>query len=266
MPRTLAGLPNSQAVGYTQSNRRALAGLEALAHTPAPSASLQGLGDANLVMSVPQIAGTAATGIIGGGVSAGTIAATSAWATIGIPVIGAAVVGVTLWLSAMYKRGAQKEAATNIVNQIEEQLKANLAGYQSGPRTPASQLQALANFDAGWQAVLENCGNKELGSAGERCISERERGGTAPWCPKPGGMGCDWFALYRDPIANDIPVENVQTLNTTNGSGAGTVGGSIQNVVSTLTEGSVQVGGMNIPYLLIGGVMLLMVAMKGSSK
>lgn len=264
MPRTLAGLPTQNtAAGYTQSNRRSLAGLEALSRTPTPIHSFRGLGDTGTVISATQMAGGAATSIIGS-----TVAATSAWATIGIPVIGAAVVGVTLWLSNMYKLGKQKEAATGIVNEIEKQLQANLAGYQSGPRTPESQLQALANFDAGWQAVLENCGNPQLGSAGQRCISERQQGGTAPWCPKPGGLGCDWFALYRDPIANDIPPNQVQTLNNTTGGGAsgGTVGGSIENVVNTLTTGSVQVGGMNIPYLLIGGVMLLMIAMKGSSK
>lgn len=258
MPRTLAGTPaTSPARGYTQSNRRlaqqARLGLLAPASHMGMGMGMGALGSGSsqqLVLSAPQIAGSTATGIIGGAVKAGTLAANSAWATIGIPVIGAAVVGVTMWLSSMFKRNAQKEAATNIVDQIEIKLKENLDGYLNGPRTPESQAQALANFDAGWNAVIENCSNPELGSAGERCISERQEGGTAPWCPKPGGKGCDWFALYRYPIASDTPV---QTQNVVEGSGMAV------NTINEVLGGSVQFGGVVIDNrLLLGAAAIIL--------
>lgn len=162
------------------------------------------IGDAYSTASqVTATAGTAASAAVTTAASAGAIAASTA--TMAVPIIGAAVLAVTLVLGSIARRNAQKTAATKIVNDVEPQLRANVEGYLSGPRTVSSQRQAIANFNAGWQLVLDNCGQSSLGSAGQRCISERQRGGTAPWCPTPSHTGCDWFALYLDPIANDTP-------------------------------------------------------------
>ena len=71
-------------------------------------------------------------------------------------------------------------------------------------RTASMQQTALANVQQiiGW--LNQMCSNPALGSAGQRCISERiVRGGTAPWCPNPGNKGCDWYTTIVDPIAND---------------------------------------------------------------
>lgn len=176
-----------------------------------------------------QIAQAAASGqdvgqaaAIAGVATAGQIAAgmtTAAWA---VPVIGAAVAGVTLWLASIFRRNAQKEQATRIVNEIEPKLKENLEAYFNGPRTRASQLQALSNFDAAWNAMVQACRNSQLGSAGERCISDRQQGACA-WkasCSRqidgvcvdyrldPNGECWNWFVGYRDPIAKD-PVPNL---------------------------------------------------------
>lgn len=132
-------------------------------------------------------------------IATGAIMASTAW----IPVIGAAVIGVSLWLNSIAKKNAQKTASTHIADEIEQQLKANVEGYLSGPRTPESQAWALQNFDSAWAYVVspEGCGNPQLGSAGERCISERRQGARPQWdacqpnCP-------NWFELYRDPIAD----------------------------------------------------------------
>ena len=257
MPRTLAGLPTPTANGYTQSNRRALkAGLGSVQQR-----SIMGLGEdpgtQQVAMSTTQIAGGAASSIIG---AVGTTATGMAtWAAVAIPVVGAAVAAVTIWLSSMFRKNAQKEAATNIVDQIEVQLKSNLEGYLNGPRTQQSQLQALANFDAGWQAVVENCSNPELGSAGKRCISERQQGGTAPWCSLPGGKGCDWFTRYRDPIANDTPV---QSLNNKVIEGEGMA----VDIVNQVLGGTVDIAGHSIPTgLLVGGALLLVAVTAGGS-
>lgn len=176
-------------------------------------------GTEQLVMSAPSIiggtaitaiqasAGASAASTAGG--AAGTAAASS-WAAIAVPVIGAAVVGVTLFLANMFRRGKQKEAATAIVNEIEPKLAENLNGYLSGSRYRSSQAQALANFDAAWQAVIQACSNPDLGSAGQRCISDRDRNACV-W--KENGQCWNWFVGYRDPIANDpnVKADPVQT-------------------------------------------------------
>lgn len=124
-----------------------------------------------------------------------------------VPVVGIAIVGIGLALSVLFNRkgGKQKLAATDYANQAEDLLKQNLAAYFElpAPRSTANQEAALANFDMAWQQLIspQFCGDPNLGNAGKRCISERQRGGTAPWCPT--GTGCDWFTLYRDPIALD---------------------------------------------------------------
>lgn len=122
-----------------------------------------------------------------------------------VPFIGAGIIAVGLALNLLLNRkgGKQKTAATQIADQAEQLLKENVAAYLSGPRTQQSKEAAVGNFLLTWEQLIspEMCGNPELGAAGRRCISERERGGSAPWCPTQ--TGCDWFALYLDPILND---------------------------------------------------------------
>lgn len=145
---------------------------------------------------------------VGGQVATAAVAATAAATTaaIAVPIIGAAVLGVTLMLNSIAKRNAQKSLATRIVNEVEPQLDTNVRAYFEGPRTQSSQQQAIANFWQGWSLVEQGCSDPQLGSAGRRCISERERGGVAPWCPT--GTGCDWFTLYLDPIEQDAAVSD----------------------------------------------------------
>lgn len=145
-----------------------------------------------LIVSAPSIAGGILTA---GGTS--SIAATT-WGTLAIPVIGAAVAGVTIGLTLLFARKGpkQKVATTQIVDQVEPLLEENLQGYLNGPRTRAAQEQALQNFLAGWQFVVDHCDIPEMGDPGQRCVSERTRGGK--W---------DWYALYYDPIANDPSVK-----------------------------------------------------------
>jgi hypothetical protein len=120
------------------------------------------------------------------------------WATAAIPFVGPAIAAVTMGLGLMMhnKRiGKQKVAATKIVDQVEVELKKNVAGYLEN-RTPAAQQRATQNFQEGWDFVLENCSNPQLGTAGQRCITERQRGGQ--W---------DWFSYYLDPITNNPPTQ-----------------------------------------------------------
>ena len=122
---------------------------------------------------------------------------TAGWMTAIIPFIGPIIAGVTFGLGLLFNRKGpkQKVATTLIVDKVEPLLKQNLDGYMSGPRNTSSQRQALANFDAGWAYVVDGCGIPEMGDPGQRCVQERQAGGQ--W---------DWFARYRDPIANDTQV------------------------------------------------------------
>ena len=116
--------------------------------------------------------------------------------------IGAALTG---FVTQMFQGCGQTcIIATQTVNQIEPYLQRNLDMYMSAPVHYRSvQEKALAVFDTGWDAVLRGCGNPQLGDAGVRCINERKLGGEAPWCPTADHKGCDWWTLYRLPIAND---------------------------------------------------------------
>lgn len=151
---------------------------------------MKGLGN-QLVIGAPAIAGQVLT--TGGSASI----AAAAWGAAAIPIVGAIVAGATLALAAIFARKGprQKIATTQIVEQVEPLLAQNRDGYLAGPRTQSSQAQALANFDAGWQYIRENCGLAEMGEPGRRCISERDRGGRF-----------DFFRMYRDPIANDAAI------------------------------------------------------------
>lgn len=90
------------------------------------------------------------------------------------------------------KSGAQKRSATAIVDEAERLLRENLDFYLASDRSALQQAAAIDYFNQVWGGVVAQCGSPALGSAGERCINERKRGGV--W---------DWFERYFDPIAQD---------------------------------------------------------------
>lgn len=124
--------------------------------------------------------GDATSALIGGGIGAG---------------VSLAVAGVNDWLQSIQQSHAQDTGATVIANEFAEQM-GNLDAAYLAEQNPtcADQRAALDAFDAAWAWVAgpTGCGNAGLGSAGQRCISER----------KPGGM-YDATAANRNPIAND---------------------------------------------------------------
>lgn len=135
-------------------------------------------------------------------------------------------------------------------DKVETILKQNIANYNASGHTYGEQQAALATFDYAWQQLENACGNPSLAAAGRNCISERMRGGCAAWqcngCTAPGATvtrnsngqccGCDWFVLYRDPIANDpnvlgdasnpTGVYQAGATNTTTGGGSNIAGGN----------------------------------------
>lgn len=108
--------------------------------------------------------------------------------------VGLATVALGSWLSDKRQTGQQKIASTSVVNDLEPLLRANADAFRNGPGTCQDQAAALAAFDSAmqWLQSPQGCGNMQLGAPGQACINDRLQGGK--W---------DWYAMYRNPIAND---------------------------------------------------------------
>ena len=96
---------------------------------------------------------------------------------------------LVLWFSAWFSN----VTVGQYVDDLEPLLRANRDAYLSGPHTVARRDEAIVYFDQQWAWLKSSqaCGNRLLGAAGQRCISERSRSGTWPW-----------EGYYRDPIVN----------------------------------------------------------------
>lgn len=160
------------------------------------SAPSRRLGDASsvLVAQGAQIGGAALStvGVLASS-SVGVITLSSTLAA-AIPVAGAVIaVGVIIFSLLHNSRGLQQNVeTTQMVNKAAVYMQSNLDAWNASSKNFATQAAALKNFDDAWQAVLNFCGQASEGSPGERCISERQKGGKY-----------DFFSYWRDPIAND---------------------------------------------------------------
>jgi len=219
-----------------------------------------GMGDLNpsvksLIVSAPSIVGglivTPALGIV----------SATMWAGLAIPIIGGIVVGVTIGLTALMSRKGpkQKVATTEVVDTAEPLMAENRDGYLSGPRTEESRLQAIENFKAIWQWVVDHCDIPEMGKPGQNCVNER----------KPGGQW-DWWAYYYDPIYNDLAASGASSVSTsTRDTAAGTYGGtSVTEVFTPGADGSFLGGnifGIPAPLALAGAAALVFALMGDGS-
>jgi len=176
-------------------------------------------------------------------------------------IVGPIIAGVTMGLMLLFSRKGpkQKVATTKIVNDVEPLLRQNVDAYLAGDRTPLSQTQALANFDAGWQYVLDNCGATVMGDPGQRCISERMEGATPHWdaCPVEGCR--NWFQMYRDPIRDNPPVA-VPGSFVTDPMNMGPMD-MIDSLFGTGGGDRTGAGGINPLWLLAGGLVVMMLAL-----
>jgi hypothetical protein len=159
-------------------------------------------------VSYPRLGATdTTTQIVGGGaqLASATLATVQAASTAGlitlsstlaaaVPIAGAVIaVGVIAYSLLHNSRGLQQNVeTTNAVNQGEQVMKANLAAWNTSAKSYATQAQALQNFDDAWNAIVNFCSRASEGSPGQRCISERQRGGIY-----------DYPKAYRDPISSD---------------------------------------------------------------
>lgn len=166
-------------------------------------------------------------GISVGATSAGSIITTGlaahsfALSTLTIPIIGAAIAGVTFAITAFLnrKRPKQKVATTQIANETEQHMLANLRAWESSEKTLLDQQQALQNFDDLWGAMVAEVSQEAYGPPGEWAVTDRARepisGDHLP--------GVDWFQLYRDPIELDPNVQSgaLENLGVSLGVGTG---------------------------------------------
>lgn len=183
-----------------------------------------------------------------------------------IPIVGvaiAALVAVGIALANVFKGCGQTcVQATAIANQCDTILAQNVNAYTSCPiRYASMQAAALNTFDTTWTALQQACGNAQLGAAGQRCITDRQRG-ACTWKASPGGWNADgtftkwgaagsgsacwnWFIGMRDPIANDPNVQPDPVAGSSSSTGL--------PATSTGVSIPATVGGISTP-LLIGGL------------
>jgi len=190
-----------------------------------------------------------------------------------VPIVGAAIaalVGIGIALANVFKGCGQTcVAATQIANQCDTLLSQNVNAYTSSPiRYASMQAAALNTFDTTWAALQKACGNPQLQAAGQRCITDRQRG-ACTWKASPGGWNADgtykkwgaagsgtdcwnWFIGMRDPIAND-PFVQPDPVATDAGSGAGVSSQSFTSAVSGIPTPLLVAGGLVAAAVLMGG-------------
>lgn len=194
-------------------------------------------GMADTALSVEQLTGQVAAGVVPGVLASGAAASAAAGGSgliiglapaLAIPIIGAAIAGVTALIGIFMAKNAQyhaqETATTQIVDQAEKLLQQNLAAWNASNKTQSEQRQAMQNFADVWAQVVKACDQQAYGDPGQRCIHDRERGGQWPWP-----------VYYLDPIANDPNVQPDPS--------------PVNAVLSSL---GIQQGGSMIPLLLAG--------------
>lgn len=223
----------------------------------------------------PHGLGDAATNLIAqsGGIT--TTALSLIPATAAIPglgpaiALGAALVGL---LGQVFSGCGQTCVLTSeAANKIETLLKQNIDSYFAlSPRYRSVQAAALANFDNTWQQLVQYCGQAQFGAAGQNCIQDRQSGSCkwkasaghfdqCTWTPAgaagSGDTCWNWFAGYRDPIANDPCVQDDPPVTST-----------VANAASTAVDALSGITGMSSSVLLLGGLALLLVIASGGAK
>jgi hypothetical protein len=151
----------------------------------------------------------------------GELAAVAAGTSTIIPLIGPALAGVALLVEAIMNSGCGETCieTSQWANQAEPILQQNILEYFQlpTPRAASAQAYCLSVFDQTWQGLVSRCSQPGLGSAGQRCITDRQEGActwkqtaaspllSIPGEPQPGDCW-NWYNGYRDPIADDTEV------------------------------------------------------------
>ena len=164
-----------------------------------------------------------------------------------VPILAIAVPAITTailsWIGR--KKPAQKVATTEIANETERYMKANLAWWmnESG-KTSEEQKQAISNFNLLWQDLVIRCSDPAMGTPGKWCIQDRDD--IAP-------SQFPWFDWYLKPIQNDPEVVDKPGV-------VESVTGTVSNVFSNILGGGGGVGmdwGVLVIVGLVGAALLI---------
>lgn len=210
---------------------------------------------------------------IGGAVGSSAIAIGAATGAIAGPVgaiIGAGIGLVTTLINVLVADsgcGVTCVETSSWANQAEPLLRQNIQAYfaQPAPRSQSSQAAAIQNFMSIWNTLVAQCSQPGTGTAGQRCISDRQAGSTAytqtttspllsiPGEPQPGEPW-NWWSGYHDPIANDPDVVEDSVSALAQGA-ADTSTSAISGAVSSL-------GSLGIPLLIGAAVFAAWMVLK----
>lgn len=239
-----------------------------------------GVGD----ISTQQAVG-AGQSVLGAGVSVasatGTLAPMAAALGVSVPVlgaiIGAGIMAAGLAIDLIMNSGCGQTCivSTSFANQANAAMQQNIEAFfaprmvsgtydPSIPLPKSSQTASLSNFDTfwAWLQAPSQCGNPQLGTAGQRCITDRQAGACTwtqpassvpPWGVPPAGACWNWDNGYRAPIANDTNVyddsaEIQQVLNGTASQTSAAAAGS---------SASGAIAGIPSSYLILAGAAIL---------
>lgn len=240
--------------------------------TPRQAISLRGLGAGtaqSAITSIGTSSATVATSIYGALVTTGSVAG-----PIGAAVGGAIALGLAIY-NLVQGCGPTCTEASDIANQVAALLQQNLDNYMSQPvHTVSMQQAAIATFISAWSQLQQMCGNPQLGTAGQNCISQRAASGCQ-WKTSPSGWSqnsqgqwtytgagaagsgdtCwNWFVGYLYPIQNDPTVVPDSALTASSASGTTAAGGTAASTGNTTTSST----SMSVsPLLIIAAAILV---------
>lgn len=158
----------------------------------------------------------------------GSIAASSPACGPGAPICAAiggvvALGGQLLNIFGVGIPDLKKIQASNDANEVEQGMAQLATAWDHMEHTTANQQAVVTAWYQYWDQLARLCSDPNLGTAGQNCIKDRQRGGK--W---------DWFAMHLDPILN-TPLTD-----------SGTVTGEVTSLF-----------GSNGP-LIIGGLLLVL--------
>lgn len=220
----------------------------------------RGMGDAVTAGKTVQVAGSAAastaTAILGSLTSGGAMTILGITAA-AVPVIGAALFAATLVIQYLVTNsgcGQTCVVTSQWANQAAAALQQVMDAYFAlpAPRTEAQKAVAVANFQAIWATLVQQCGQAGTGNAGVRCISDRQAGACtwkqkyAPTYPGQPNIGeCwNWWNGYLAPIQADPVVPDTS------------VSGAVDSVLSQGADSSAFLPLLGIAALIALGVSL----------
>jgi hypothetical protein len=96
--------------------------------------------------------------------------------------------------------------ASKTADEIELQMKSNLAAFQAGQ---IDRQTALSNFALLWNALQSSC-TQIGGDAGRNCIDDR-KAGACKWHDSAGECW-NWDTGYRAPIAAAVEAPTVSVV------------------------------------------------------